>query len=247
MDSYGCFARFYDYLNQETDYSERAEYLVSLFERFDKKPELLLDLGCGTGSLMVELLKKGIDIIGVDGSPEMLSVAREKFYECKNPPLLLCQMLDKLDLYGTVDGCVSTLDTLNHITDLSVLEDVFKRLYLFIRSGGLLIFDLNTEFKHRKILKDNTFVYDTEKVYFVWQNIPYEDKTDIYLDMFVPDKYGKYTRYTESFSERVYSEEQISNLAEKCGFEILQIYNDLSYEPPLDNSEKITYILKRKG
>ena len=89
--SYSNFAAFYDKLQSDVDYAARANVLLNLFEKYDRLPTLLLDMACGTGGFSEQFLKFGIDVIGVDPSPEMLSVAREKLYNNGNSPLLLCQ------------------------------------------------------------------------------------------------------------------------------------------------------------
>ena len=126
--SYEAFASVYDVLMQDVDYKKRTEYLLKIFDRYDRKPTLLLDLACGTGSFAKEMLERGVDVIGVDASEEMLNIARENLPKC----LLLNQRAEELDLYGTVDGAVCCLDSVNHITCYKKLQKAFKRLSLFL-------------------------------------------------------------------------------------------------------------------
>ena len=246
--SYTDFAEVYDILMGEVDYSGRSQYLLKLFKKHGKKPTLLLDLACGTGNFSIPLSKQGIEVIGVDMSEDMLAVAREKAMSENENILFLCQNAAELDLYGTVDGAVCCMDSLNHITDKEVLQKAINKVSLFLEEGCLFIFDVNTEYKHREILGDNTFVFDEEEVYCVWQNSFCRESltTDICLDFFLPDGDG-YIRTSEDFSERAYTESELAEILEKANFEIIAIYDDMTENPPTDKSERIIYVTRRCG
>lgn len=248
MSGYSEFARYYDELMCGVDYGALADYILRLFEKHDKKPALLLDIACGTGSLGIAFAKRGVDVIGCDASCEMLSIARQKADLKGCRILFLMQKMQEIDLYGTVDGAVSTFDSLNHITDLSQLETVLKRAGLFIEDGGLFIFDINTVYKHTDVLADNAFVFETEKVYCVWQN-RYDRKkalTEIDIDLFVPED-KKYRRFRENFFERAYTVDEIAGAVNNAGFEILAVYGDMTFAPPKDNEQRVFYVIKKKG
>ena len=186
MSGYGLFSSFYDRLMNDMDYEGRAAYLLSLFARFrpEKPPDTLLDLACGSGGLSLPLAARGIDVIGVDGSDEMLARAREKADQAGMSLLLLCQDMRELDLYGTVDGAVCVLDSLNHLCRTDDLAEVFRRLRLFIEPGGLFVFDVNTPYKHREILGDNAFVFEEEDFLCVWRNRLIERTCEVDMIMF---------------------------------------------------------------
>lgn len=242
MGSYQDFAKVYDALMGSVNYQKRGEYLLSVFEKYGQNPPCLLDLGCGTGTLTRFLAQNGKEMVGVDASPEMLAVARE------NTPagadiLWICQDLRELDLYGTAQGAVSTLDTLNHITGDGELKDFFGRLRYFLEPGNLFVLDMNTPYKHREILGNNTFVYDTPNVYCVWQNQTENLTTKITLDLFVKQGEG-YTRKTESFFERGYSLEELKKAA-KPWFELTDVFEDLTFDPPTQESQRMICVLKK--
>ena len=134
--SYEAFASYYDGLMQNVDYEKRAEYFCSLAERVGHTPGLALDLACGTGSLTLALARRGWDIYGVDASPAMLSVAQEKAAQEGVSLLFLCQPMQKLDLYGTVNTVICTLDSLNHLTEEEELAETFRRVSLFLEPGA---------------------------------------------------------------------------------------------------------------
>ena len=244
--SYSEFADVYDILMKDAKYKKRTAYLWKLFKTHGKTPKLLLDLACGTGEFSCAFAMKGVEVIGVDMSEDMLAVAREKTADNGLDILYLCQKAEELDLYGTVDGAICCLDSLNHITDINKLSKAVKRVSLFMEEGSLFIFDLNTEYKHRNILGNNTFVMDEEEVYCIWQN-RFDEKrliTDINLDFFLEDG-DTYIRSSECFKERAYTKEQIEGILNKAGLEIQAVYDDLSFESPKEDSQRIIYVTKK--
>ncbi len=247
--SYSEFASVYDILQKDVDYRSRSEYLAELFRKYDRLPTLLLDLACGTGGFSLEFSKKGIDVIGVDPSVEMLSVAREKCYNNNVDMLLLCQTAAELDLYGTVDGAVCCLDSINHIIDADELQESFNKVSLFLEKERLFIFDVNTEYKHKNILSGNTFVDDTDDVFCTWRNSECDKNgvVDIRLDFFLKSEDELYKRSYEEFSERAYSEDVITNMLEKAGLDVLAVLGDMSFEKPSETEERIIYVTRKRS
>ena len=243
---YNDFAYSYDVLMGDVDYQKRTEYIYSLFKKYDQEPTLMLDLACGTGEFSNRFAQKGISVIGVDISYDMLSLAREKSAEQGCDVLYLCQDAAELDLYGTIDGAICCLDSLNHITDYENFCKAIERTSLFLEKDRLFIFDLNTEYKHREVLGNNTFVIDTEDVYCVWQNEYNEENNivDITLDFFTPDE-DVFYRTGESFSERAYSNAEIESALEKAGLKIEAIFDDMTENAPNQNSERVIYVTRK--
>lgn len=240
---YEAFAGYYDFLTKNIDYKELAEYYDGLNVKFGGKRGIMLDLACGTGSLSVVLRDMGYDVIGTDISPEMLSIAVTKSHEGIE---YLCQDMTELDLYGTIDGTICSLDSINHLEDIDDVKSAFAKVSLFSNPGALFMFDVNTLYKHEIILGDNTFVYDTEEVYCVWQNEYCGNGiTDIYLDFF-EKKDGVYYRYSDDFTETAYKREDIEKLLIETGFELLACYEYLTENEPAEDSEKLTFIARKK-
>lgn len=244
--SYTDFAYVYDALMGDVNYPRRSEYLLNLFKKFDKKPSLLLDVACGTGGFSIELAKKGIEVIGTDMSEDMLSIAREKTAEEGLDILYLCQSAEELDLYGTVDGAICCMDSINHITDIGTLETALQKISLFLEPERLFIFDVNTTYKQEKILTNNTFVLDEEDVYCVWQNEfdPEHRITNISLDFFTKED-DIYVRSGEEFSEKAYTNEELGVLLKKAGFKVEAVFGDMSETPPTDTEERVFYICRK--
>ncbi len=245
--SYSSFAAVYDDLTVNVDYKKRAEYIRSILLDFNIKDGLLLDLACGTGSLSVEFSKMGYEVIATDASAEMLMEAQNKAYEQEQSIMFLCQKMQQTDLYGTVGAIVCALDSINHLESTDELNQTFKVLKNFIDDKGIMVFDVNTLYKHQKVLGNNTFVYDEKNVYCVWQNRLLKDErtVNINLDFFV--KNGScYERFNENFCETAFSDEEITSAAENNGFKVLKRYKDLSCGGPEEDTERVYYVLRRE-
>ena len=243
--NYKDFSLVYDELMSDVDYKKLCALALKLCKKHNHTPRLVLDAGCGTGSFALELTKKGIDVIGVDASFDMLSVAREKLGASVT---LICQTLQDLDLYGTIDTCFCMLDTFNHITDYDQLQKALCKISLFLEPNGLLIFDVNTVYKHKEVLGNNIFTEQTDDIYMVWQNSLRKDgvSVNIVLNFFVADENDRYIRLQESFDERAYTQEQLHSLLENAGFEVVQTC-DFSGGEVEKTSEKIIYVARNSA
>lgn len=246
--SYGIFSEFYDALTANVSYDTVAQVLSSLLTRYGKSRGLLLDLACGTGSVSVRLAEKGYEVIGVDLSPEMLSEAQNKAYTTGQNILFLCQDMTKLDLYGTVDAAVCTLDGLCHLPDEESVSAALGKVSLFMNPGGVFLFDVNSVYKHRAVLGNNTFVYDTDDVYCVWQNTLLPDGVTVQMDLdfFEPvSDAGDYVRQSERFTERAYPRETLEAMLKKAGFTVLDVFDGYSGKPAHDTSERLLFAVRK--
>lgn len=244
MSGYGNFAHYYDILTGNISYKDRATYFDMLIKKHGGKNDLLLDLACGTGSLSEEMCRLGYDVIAVDGSEEMLNEALDKKFDSGLNIQYLCQDMTKLDMFGTIDVTICALDSLNHLPDLNAIKQTINRVSLFCEPGGLFIFDVNTPYKHKNVLGNNTFIYDMEDVYCVWQNTYTEEdnRVEMWLDFFEKQENGSYERYDESFSEIAFDDAVIEKIVADSGMEIVGKYDYDTTEPTKADSEKIVYV-----
>ncbi len=206
---YGAIAHIYDIFNGDVDYESWADFAEECFERFlPKKPELVLDLACGTGILTAILAERGYDMTGIDLSPEMLSVARES---CHEDVLLLLQDITSFELYGTVGATLCSLDSLNHLTKKGQLEKCFSLVHNYLDPDGIFIFDMNTPTRFEKEYGKNSYQLEAETedgraVFCNWQN-DYSEKRGIcrfYLSVFTERNAGEelYARRDEEWQEK---------------------------------------------
>ena len=251
MAGYKDFAFFYDLLMKNADYESRFDYIIGLLAENGIGEGILLDMACGTGTLSKMFAQKGFDVVGVDASEEMLSKAQEKKLEENFDALFLCQKMEELDLFGTLDAAGCTLESLNHVTEKEKIREIFRRVALFMNDGGVFVFDVNTLYKHREVLGNNAFVFDTENVFCAWQNTLLEDgeTTQIDLDIFESDEEEDdvYVRYSEEFFERGYELNFLKKTLEQFRFEVVGIYDDMTKEPIKENSERAVFVCKKHG
>lgn len=247
MSNYCDFAFVYDRLTENVNYSERAEFIRTLFERHGVHDGAdVLDLACGTGSLTLKL-SDTYEMIGVDNSSDMLSQAQEKMYDDGKHILFLCQSMTELDLYGTVDAAICTLDSLNHLDSPEDIKKVIGKVGLFMNHGGIFLFDVNTIYKHREIIGNNTFVYDCDDVYCVWQNqLNEDDSVDISLDIFERDE-DAYFRSNECFREIACPIEDYKKWLGEAEFEIIDIFDEMSDKPLCATTQRAVFVARYTG
>ena len=245
MSSYQTFAYLYDELTQNVEYEKRCDYILSFFEQNGIKSGTVLDLACGTGSMSIPFMKKGYRIIGVDLSEEMLEIASNRLFEAGNSFSLLKAKMQEFELPEKAEACICCLDSINHLNNINDVLATFKNVYDSLNNGGLFVFDINTVYKHNEVLADNTFVFDEDDYYLVWDNEAVNGRTvRILLDMFILNG-ESYDRFSEEFEETAYSVEELSNLLNKVGFVDIKVYDELSYDEPKSDSERLYFVCKK--
>ncbi len=241
---YEYFADVYDSLIEDAEILKRADFICSLFESYDKMPSLLLDNACGSGNFSRYFAKKGVSVIGTDLSTAMLNIAREKSVGLDI--LYLNQDMCELDLYGTVDGAICMLDSLNHLKSYEDFCTALKKTALFLEKDRLFIFDVNTTYKHKFVLGNNAFIKENEEVFCAWQNF-FEEKdnrVDITLDFFVKGESG-YIRQTENFCETAYTEAQMEKAIKDADLSLIAVYDGDSFGNLQKDSQRILFVTKR--
>ena len=238
MNIYNNFARVYDTFMDVVPYKKWAEYIDEAFKNHGiPEGALVLDLGCGTGTMAFLMAGKGYDIIGIDASSDMLSAAYHKKGK-KDKVLFLNQNMMSLDLYGTVDAVYSTCDALNYMLTEEDLLSVFKNVAMFLNPEGIFIFDLKTEYKYRQ-MGENSY-WDTKgKKSYVWKN-SYNSITKInqYTVQFF-DEEGE--NFTETHMQRAYNIETVTSIAKNAGFNVVAAEDNYTKEPADRESVRVTY------
>lgn len=245
---YGEFAKVYDELMSEIDYKEWADYIFrnTLNSKIDVKT--VLEFGCGTGNITCELAKKGYAITAVDLSEEMLTVADEKACEAgiSNIRFFMGDM-SNFQIGETFDTVISCCDSVNYLPSIEAVQNFILCSFDALKPGGQLLFDMNTVTKYKEIIKNNTFVYDMDNVFCVWENEPDFDAGKMHFDLvfFVQEEDGRYTRYEEEQNQYIYKVEDVYNSLKTAGFTNLRVQTFGTFMPGGNESERVQFIAEK--
>lgn len=253
MEAYTSFASVYDTFMDNVPYGEWGTYIHSLLCRYGVKDGLVLDLGCGTGTMTEILAGYGYDMIGVDNSGDMLELAMEKRLASGHDILYLLQDMREFELYGTVRAVVSVCDSVNYITEPEELAEVFRLVNNYLDPGGLFLFDFNTEYKYREVMGDCTIAEDRGDCSFIWDNCYYEEEkiNEYDLTLFIregsDDNGALYRKYRETHFQRGYTLEEIRELLSSAGLVFQAAYDMDTGEAAWEKSERICVIVRECG
>ena len=253
MEAYTSFASVYDTFMDNVPYEEWGGYIHSLLCRYGVKDGLVLDLGCGTGTMTEILAGYGYDMIGVDNSGDMLELAMEKRLASGHDILYLLQDMREFELYGTVRAVVSVCDSVNYITEPEELAEVFRLVNNYLDPGGLFLFDFNTEYKYREVMGDCTIAEDRGDCSFIWDNCYYEEEkiNEYDLTLFIregsDDNGALYRKYRETHFQRGYTLEEIRELLSSAGLVFQAAYDMDTGEAAWEKSERICVIARECG
>lgn len=260
MEAYGDFAYVYDQFMDNTPYEQWCGYLRESIDKYgvskpgrrsadvlESEKNLVVDLGCGTGTLTQLLYEAGYDMIGVDNSEEMLSVAMEKRERQGSEILYLLQDMRDLELYSTVGTVISVCDSVNYILEEEELLTVFKLVNNYLYPGGLFLFDFNTVYKYEEVIGDVTIAENREDCSFIWENYYHreEEINEYDLTVFVQEEDGRFRRFQENHYQRGYRAETICRLLKEAGLEVLELLDADTREEVCEESERI-YVVARE-
>jgi predicted TPR repeat methyltransferase len=228
------------------DYKAWAEYIKEILDGKNIQGKSILEMACGTGSLTAELLKMGYSVDAFDLSAEMLSVAASKLKKFKNYRLFNLNM-SNFSMNKKYDVIVSACDSINYLLEDALVKDTFKRAYEHLNIGGVFIFDINSEYKLRKILGDNIFLEDREDVFYTWENHLDEDSgiVDFILTFFTTEDGITYQRFDEHHRERAYSSDMIMRMLREAGFDEIAEYEAFTFKEANDETQRINFVAVR--
>ncbi len=248
MASYESFARVYDLFMDDIPYEEWCACLHRLLREYGVEDGLVLELGCGTGSMTELLAGCGYDMIGVDNSAEMLEVALEKRDASGHDILYLQQDMRAFELYGTVRAVVSVCDCMNYITEPEELLSVFKLVNNYLDPGGVFIFDMNTIYKYTILLGNQVIAENREESSFIWENW-YDDEEQINeydLTLFIRTESGLYEKYEETHYQKGYEIQNVCDLLREAGLQVVTVCDALTMGQPAPESERVCFVARER-
>ena len=250
MEAYTGFAEVYDLFMDNIPYEEWGTYVKGLLKEYGVDEGLVLELGCGTGTMTEILASAGYDMIGIDQSEEMLEEALEKKQESGHEILYLCQDMREFELYGTVKAVVSICDSINYILEEDDLREVFSLVNNYLDPKGMFIFDLNTKYKYEQ-MGETTIAENREEASFIWDNYydPEEEINEYELAIFIPEGEDSdlYRKFEEVHYQRAYDLATICRLLEEAGMEFVTAYDAFTKDAPRPESERIYVVAREKG
>ena len=261
-EAYSDFAAVYDELMDNTPYEQWCELLDMLIGKYgvskperdnaallDSEKNLVLDLGCGTGTLAELMYQKGYDMIGVDLSESMLDIAMKKREESGSEILYLLQDMRDLELYSTVGTVYSVCDSLNYILEEDELLRVFSLVNNYLFPGGIFIFDFNTDYKYREIIGDTTIAENRDDCSFIWENYydPEQEINEYDLTVFVRQDGDQFRKFSETHFQRGYTLEQITSLVNRAGMALVEVMDADTGEAVTAESERIYVVAREQG
>ena len=244
MEAYTDFASVYDELMDNTPYGQWCDNILNVLGEYGISDGLVLDMGCGTGSLTELLAAKGYDMIGVDYSEEMLNIAFQKREKSGHDILYLNQDMREFELYGTVRAIVSICDSINYLLEDEDVVTCFKLVNNYLDPKGIFFFDFNTNYKYETIIGDRVIAETRDDCSFIWENFydPEEMMNEYDLTVFVRENEEEpdtFRRFQETHFQRGYTLEEMRGFIEEAGLVFLKAYDADTLEEVTPQSQRI--------
>lgn len=249
VDAYVGFAAVYDLFMDNIPYEEWCTNIVEILKSYGISEGLVLELGCGTGSMTELLAAQGYDMIGLDASEEMLELAVEKREKSGRDILYLLQDMREFELYGTVKTVISVCDSINYITEEEELLQVFRLVNNYLDPGGIFVFDMNTIYKYEQLLAENTIAENREEGSFIWENYydPQERLNEYDLTLYIREEGEHYRRFEETHVQRAYPIERVLELLREAGMQVLKVIDCETKKEPSETTERVYMIAREQG
>ncbi|MGL4873306.1 MAG: class I SAM-dependent DNA methyltransferase [Clostridium sp.] len=243
--AYCEFAKIYDGLiNEDIDYKKIGDKVKEIIDRYNVEKKMYLDLACGTGNVSIEVARGFKESFAVDLSEEMLREAFEKFKKEKIKSRIVRQDMTELTLNKKFNLITCVLDSTNYITEEEGIEKYFKSVYNHLEDDGIFIFDINSYYKLSEVLGNNIYTYNSDDVFYSWENTFEDNITNMFLTFFIKD--GElYERFEEEHFERAYKEEEIECLLQKANLKVLEKWDGYTENKVKEDSERILYVVKK--
>lgn len=239
MSSYLGFAYVYDQLMTDVPYDEYVEWVR--MHAPSKDFPALLDIGCGTGTLALKFDNAAYNVSGIDVSEDMLTIANARTEAAGKSIPYFAMSMDELEGFEEIDVAVIPIDSINYVTEEKAVYETLSRIYMALRDGGQLFFDVHSLFKMDEIFLDGPFTYDDGHVTYIWHTEPGEYEHSVYhqLCFFVEGEEGLYERFDEEHFQRTFVPEQYISWLKEIGFSEVHMTADWLPEGPTEESERI--------
>jgi predicted TPR repeat methyltransferase len=246
--SYEQFAYIYDQLMDDVSYENWLYYVERIYRDYQHSGKRILDVGCGTGALSIQLAQQAFNVTGIDLSEDMLTVARSK---AENKGLhipLFQQDMSSIIGLGEFDTIVIFCDSLNYLKTEKEVRQTFKGVYDHLREGGLLLFDVHSTYKMKHLFAGQTYGGNDPQLSYLWQCFEgeYLNSVEHELTFFSERDDGTYERFDELHFQRTFPVEQYEQWLRECAFEVLEITGDFLNSSPSPDTERVFFAAKKR-
>ncbi|MBN2039059.1 MAG: class I SAM-dependent methyltransferase [Spirochaetes bacterium] len=238
LNPYTAFSEVYDRILEHVDYEEWYSYIRELMHEYVKRPEWILELGCGTGKFGAKFSRDDYLIFGMDKSIDMLKIARARAYKKFH---IFCGDMTNFTLSRKFDFIFSVHDTMNYFTEYDDLKKVLRSVKKIMKKNSIFMFDLTTEHNIKKYFYNNKTKYRLKGIDIEWKN-NYDEKNKLIYSILQFKKNGKLS--TEKHVQRVYLINEIKNLLEDENFKLIDIFSDYSFSPVQEDTVMTNYVTK---
>lgn len=239
MNSYERFAEVYDELMTDIPYDEYVEW-IQMYAPQTNYPSIL-DIGCGTGTLLFMLDEAGYTTAGIDLSEDMLAVANARLAAAGKSIPLFAMSMDQLEGFSELDIAIIPIDSINYLREEQAVIETLQRIFNSLRNGGQLFFDVHSLFKMDTVFLNSPFTYDDGEITYVWHTEMGEEQHSVYHQMtfFVRQQNDLFERFDEEHYQRTFAPEQYEKWLYEIGFSEVHITADWTMEQPTEESERI--------
>ena len=234
---YGLMATFWDLFRGDTStWEDRFFY----FETVKKFGQPVLDVGCGTGRILLDFMQQGIDIDGVDNSPDMLALCKQKAEKLNLTPSVYQQEMTELSLPRKYQTILVPSSSFQLLLDPALPSVTMDRFYEHLLPGGTLVMPFMTLWKEGDPLESEWTREATRPedgaIIRRWQYSRFDPDTSLAdtidrYEIIRDDKVIASEEHRQSPATRSYTQEQAVPLYQDAGFKGIRLFHEFTFEP----------------
>lgn len=258
MGLFGAIAEFYQQsMDSSCDYEAWADYVINRIKTYSPG-NCGIDVACGSGQFTRALKKAGFGVCGVDISDEMLIAAQKESAASGVFVQYIKGDITKLKFPHKADFITAINDAFNCLNG-SDMKKAFSRLNSCLKKGGVLLFDVSSEYKLKNVIANNVFFEDEDDYAYIWTNKLFDDRVEMELTAFVRRKSFEtalkkvssaevcelFEKKESALTEYIHTETEIVTALEECGFEIALTEGDAGAKKE-PTSERLNFIARKK-
>lgn len=238
---YGGLADIYDKWNADHDYAGWVDFLERRWQTMSRPVKSVLELCCGTGTVLQHLVRRGYSVWGVDASPEMLTHARGKL-----GPLVpaVCAELPHVPFDGPFDSVVCVYDSINYVAGIDAIDATFAEVRRVLRPDGLFVFDVITPRRFRR-LHGAAFDRDLGDFSYLWEGQLHVDEQyfDFQVAIRLLGSEGSPASYVEHHRQYLYTRQALNASALRTTFRVVGVFDDYHDTAAEPTTERETWVL----